>query len=256
MKKLLLTMLFVLIGVSVASAEAFVPNYGYWENSNEISAKKDIIGSINPPQIYDFNTSANAGGEKIVDGKYYIPISYNGGYNGTDTDYIYLDELKGDKGDKGDTGNTGATGSQGIQGLQGVAGQAGQAGVNGLNGVNGQDGAKGDTGAEGKQGVQGNKGEQGVKGDTGKGLENRVELIGDIRVFDTRKWSGDVYGGYDINNKVSIVGAKITYKIGTSYEEREIQKIKQQLNAQLKDEVEKTGEVYITNNGFGIKNKY
>jgi hypothetical protein len=198
-KTLLLTALIVLL-TTIANAETWVNDYGYWENSNEISAKKDLINTINPEQIYDFNTSANAGGEKIVDGKYYMPIMYNGGYNGTDTDYIYVEDLKGTDG------------------------------ANGTNGVNGVDGTTPVKGVDYNDGKDGEKGQQGAQGLQGKGLEDRVEGIVEVRVLDTRNTTWAVYGGHDFNNDVNIVGAKFTYKLGKSYEEKRLELLEAKIN--------------------------
>lgn len=256
MKKLLLSIIFGLVFISVANAEAWIPDYGYFENKNEISAKKEVINNFNPDNIFDFNTSPNTGGEKIQDGKYYVPIMYNGGYNGTDTDYLYLDELKGADGKDGingvdgQDGAAGPQGDKGDQGLQGVAGAVGQAGVDGLNG---QDGAKGDTGATG---AKGDNGKQGVKGDTGKGLEDRVEGIVEVRVLDTRKTTWAIYAGKDFNNDVNIIGAKVTVKLGRSYYEKKIDELEARLNKQEENTTNPTGEVYATDSGFGIREKF
>jgi hypothetical protein len=171
-------------------------------------------------------------------------------------------ELKGEKGDKGDTGkqgikgekgnagidgqngNNGEQGIQGEQGLQGIAGQAGEKGVDGLNGQNG------DKGEQGKEGVKGDK------GDTGKGLKDRVELIGEVRVFDTRKWSGFVYGGVDINNSNSIVGAKVQYKLGRSYEERRLDELEARINAISDTSIPDNAEMYTDGTKIGVHTKF
>jgi len=74
-----------------AHAEVYLKDYGYYENVNEITAKDRIIGAVD--NIFDFKAAANPGGERIGKGRYYIPISYRGGNNGVDEDYIYLDEM-------------------------------------------------------------------------------------------------------------------------------------------------------------------
>lgn len=193
MKKLLFILLMLLVSKNVF-AENWVYNYGYWDNANEINAKTNLISVVDPEKIYDFNTSANTGGEKIQNGKYYVPIMYNGGNNGVDTDYIYIDELNG------------------LDGQDGVNGQKGDTGL------------KGDTG---DQGVQGEKGEQ------GKGLKDRHEAILEARVIDTKRTSVFVYGGHDFNNSNNIFGVKFTVKIGKSYTDKKIEELEKKLNSLL-----------------------
>jgi len=149
---------------------------------------------------------------------------------GTWTDPTTISTLKGDKGDKGDTG---------IQGIRGFQGNDGQDGINGIDGVSGIDGIKGDIGLQGLQGVQGNKGDigsQGTKGDKGnkgdrgeqgergKGLENQVKAGIEFRLFDTQHTTSSIYVNRDFANRVTETGFKLTIKLGTSYEEREIAK--------------------------------
>jgi hypothetical protein len=93
MKKLLIVIL-VIAGGLVSSnlyAETQKEPYGCYENKNEISAKDSIIPYVDI--IFDYENSVNANGDKIEDGKFYIPITYKGGYNGKDTDYIYLEDI-------------------------------------------------------------------------------------------------------------------------------------------------------------------
>jgi len=162
--------------------------------------------------------------------------------------------LKGEKGDKGDTGATGLAGRDGLDGINGIDGEDGLNGTNGINGVDGKGGAKGDTGSQGEQGIQGVKGDvgltgatgekgntgdtgskgdegkEGKKGEQGKGLEDRYEVIGEIRVLDTRKTTTSIYAGRDINNDVNIVGIKFTYKLGQSYYEKKINELESKIN--------------------------
>lgn len=133
---------------------------------------------------------------------------------GTWVDIKDVPELKGEKGDTGTTGTQGIQGEQGIQGIQGITGQNGIDGINGADGKDGKTGAKGDTGKQGERGLQ------------GRGLENRYEVIGEIRLTDTRKTSISIYGGYDVHNEVGITGVKFTWKMGKSYEERKIEDLK------------------------------
>lgn len=199
-KKFVLTFLVLIVTNGLVFAETWIPNYGYYENKNEILAKDRIMDDFN--NIFDFEKSPNVGGERIEQGRYYIETKYQGGYNGTDADYVYLDEVVGK------------------DGTNGVDGRDGQNGLDGRDGVDGQDGEKGE---------KGDKGKQGERGLQGRGLENRHELIVEGRLFDTKRTTFSVYSGYDTNNRVSIVGAKLTIKFGTSYEERELNKLKREI---------------------------
>jgi len=189
--------------------------------------------------------------------------------------------LKGDKGDKGDTGE---------QGIQGIAGQDGRDGVDGINGVDGKDGQKGDkgdtgsqgevgatgqdgtkgdtgengeegkdgdVGKEGKKGTKGDKGKQGIQGEQGKGLEDRYELIGEVRLFDTKRTTWSVYAGHDFNNDVNIIGAKCVVKIGRSYEERRLDELEKKIDALYQEQEMNNVEVVpYGNTGLRIKTNF
>lgn len=105
-------MVLLVLSATMSYAENTIPNYGYYDNANEIAAKDRLIPHVS--SILDFDTQAQPG-------RYYIPITYQGGNNGTDTDYIYADEL------------IGKNGSQGTQGVQGAKGDTGAAGRDGTD---------------------------------------------------------------------------------------------------------------------------
>jgi len=150
--------------------------------------------------------------------------------------------LKGDKGDTGEQGIQGIQGNPGVAGQDGLNGLNGQDGINGIDGLNGEQGIqgftgdKGDTGEQGIQGVQGVQGKTGVKGDKGdrglrgKGLKNQQKAGIELRVFDTKRTTFSIYMNNDFNNKVTETGIKLTIKLGTSYEEREIAKTNRRLD--------------------------
>jgi len=169
----------------------------------------------------------------------------------------YNDGTKGDTGDQGPAGNDGINGSDGKDGINGVDGKDGKKGDKGDQGKRGKAGKTGDKGDVGSKGDTGDKGRQ---GDIGKGLKNRTELMAEVRVFDTRKWAGFVYGGHDFNNSINVVGAKVQYKIGSSYEERRLNELEARLDAlgATKDVSyrEVTPEVYVTDNGIGIRERF
>lgn len=147
---------------------------------------------------------------------------------------------KGDKGDKGDTGQPGVPGSNGRDGAPGQDGRDGEPGSNGRDGAPGQNGSNGEQGPRGDKGNNGNDGAQGPKGDKGNSGENgakgksgkdglngedarlRTQVIGEIgvRLFDTRRFQGQIYNAYDMRAKHNAqVGIRVLYKLGRSYEE-------------------------------------
>lgn len=195
-----------------------------------------------------FTTKVFAGG--VTDdnngNKGYILVStgQNQGANseGHWTNPSCIPELKGDKGDTGDNGqdgNDGYTPIKRVDYFDGTNGIDGEDGLDGINGLDGKDGLsiKGDTGdtgvgepgKDGKDGANGKdgkniKGDKGKQGEIGKGLKDRQELQLEIRLRDTRKTGIFFYFIHDFNNDNNTAGIKFLWKLGTSYEEREIAK--------------------------------
>jgi len=177
--------------------------------------------------------------------------------------------LKGEKGDTGAqgeqgipglNGQDGINGTNGVDGVNGVDGEKGDQGEVGLQGEQGNEGSKGDNGQDGKNGDKGDKGDEGKKGDQGiqgpqgKGLEDRYELIGEVRVLDTKKTTWSIYAGRDVNNNNNIFGAKVTYKLGRSYEERRLDELEARLNKQEEMKTANDVQVVPTPTGFKISN--
>jgi hypothetical protein len=183
------------------------------DGQNGLDGRDGIDGAVGPQ------------GEKGDTGEQ--GVAGNDGTNGQD----------GKNGDKGDKGDTGSQGEQGIQGEQGVKGDIGLTGATGEKGNTGDTGSKGDKGDEGKEGK---KGEQGIQGERGKGLEDRYEVIGEIRILDTRKTTTSIYAGRDINNDVNIVGVKFTYKLGRSYYEKKLDALEARVNNLVPEQVTET----------------
>jgi len=208
------------------------------------------------------------------------------------TDPSFLKGDTGERGETGATGQDGQGGRDGIDGQAGINGQDGQAGINGQDGqvgldgqdgqagINGQDGQAGINGQDGQTGVagqvgevgktgdtgtmgekgnagdkgeEGKKGEQGLQGERGKGLEDRVELIGEVRLLDTKRTTWSVYAGHDVNNKVGIFGAKVVVKLGRSYEERRLDDLEARLNILQPQTTNENIEVVPTTTGFRIQ---
>jgi hypothetical protein len=158
------------------------------------------------------------------------------GTNGTNG----LDGQDGLNGTDGAKGDTGSQGEQGIQGEQGVKGDIGLTGESGQQGNSGDTGSKGDTGDKGDEGKEGKQGKQGIQGERGKGLEDRYEVIGEVRLLDTKKTTWSIYAGRDFNNDVNIIGAKVTVKIGRSYYEKKIDALEAKINSMVPEQVTET----------------
>ena len=150
---------------------------------------------------------------------------------------IGLTGSQGEVGVSGSNGSDGLNGEQGLQGLQGVAGQIGEQGLQGLTGQTGSDGKNGE---QGKTGNDGKEGKQGIQGERGKGLEDRYEVIGEVRLLDTKRTTWSVYAGRDFNNNVNIIGAKVTVKIGRSYYEKKIDALEAKVNSMVPEQVTET----------------
>jgi len=129
-----------------------------------------------------------------------------------------IDGLNGDKGDTGQQGIQGFTGEQGIQGIQGIQGLIGNIGNTGEQGIQG---------VQGKTGVKGDKGDRGLRG---KGLKDQYKAGVGLRIFDTKRTQGEIAYYRDFNNQANEIVAKITIKLGSSYEEREISKTNSRLD--------------------------
>lgn len=133
---------------------------------------------------------------------------------------------RGPKGDKGDTGQPGDPGQNGRDGAPGQDGRDGEPGSNGRDGApgqNGEQGPKGDKGDKGNSGEKGKSGKDGKDGLNGEDARLRTQVIGEIgvRLFDTRRFQGQIYNAYDMRAKHNAqVGIRVLYKLGRSYEER------------------------------------
>lgn len=90
-------------------------------------------------------------------------------------------------------------------------------------------GEKGDIGKTGNKGKNGERGIQGEKGLQGKGLKDRYEIQGEIRISDTQRTSTAIYGIHDFNNDIQTVGIKFTWKLGKSYEEKLLDELEQRI---------------------------
>lgn len=195
--------IWTLAAVASLTGVAFA-DLGIMNTTSESTAKNEAAG-IGITQVYDHpNQSPN--------GQFVVPVQYNrtnAEGNGAefdsnnskknDIDYIPLTQLKG------------------------AAGAAGAAGSAGATGAAGQKGDKGKDGADGKDGRNG----------TDATIDNHLFLnVGlDLRWYDWKHVSLNSGYRYDVrhfNHTVDI--AVVQIKLGRSYEQRELDKLKKLLN--------------------------
>lgn len=194
-KKMMMVMMLLMLWVSVANAETSLAGYGFYENVNEISAKDEAI-NLGINNTYDFQTTPNQDGESLGNGKYYVPIRYNGGYNGTDEDYIYLNELKGKDGTNGKDGQIDAKTLNNL--TSGINTSYAEA-VNVDNRLN-------------------------------KLEATQHKIVGKIRWHDSQKWEVESFVEYTSNrNTISAVGLEMTYKFGKSWSEKKMEEMEKRL---------------------------
>lgn len=163
--------------------------------------------SLGVTTIYDHPTQA-------PNGQFYVPVEYNrvgdpaageqdpnAPKNTTDIDYVPLSQLKG---------------------------AAGTAGIAGAQGTQGNTGSKGDVGAAGKDGKDGKDGRDGSDANINNNLFLNVGL--NVRWYDWKHVSLNSGYHYDVNHYNHTVDiAIIQIKLGRSYEQREIEKLKKLL---------------------------
>lgn len=170
--------------------------------------------------------------------------------HGKDSIGIWTDPSElGLKGEKGDTGATGESGKDGYSPVKNADYFDGQDGYTPIKGIDYNDGTDGVDGLNGSDGQDG-KSITGPQGPQGKGLEDRTEIIGEVRVLDTKRTTWSVYAGRDINNGVGIYGAKVTIKLGRSYEERRLDELEARLNMAQPTAQE---DVIVVPTGTGFK---
>lgn len=165
---------------------------------------------------------------------------------------------QGSQGIQGLIGTQGVKGDTGLQGVQGDLGANGVNGKDGATGLQGDKGDKGDQGIQGFKGDIGFTGAQGVSGLNGKDVDpatvnkinntldkhetriGNLEQISqqqsdainklqqtkllmeqDIRLYDGKRTTIAAFNSYDLNAGHGFAqGLRITFKPGTSYEER------------------------------------
>ncbi|MHA1755082.1 MAG: response regulator [Candidatus Odinarchaeia archaeon] len=116
----------------------------------------------------------------------------------------------------------GETGVQGIQGNVGVQGIQGNVGVQGITGIN----ADMSIVDNNTRSISNNSNRINSLDNRIKDLEKtQVVIEGQIRIIDTKKWEVKLFTAYNTTrNMFDRVGAKIMFKLGKSYEEKEIEK--------------------------------
>ena len=93
-------------------------------------------------------------------------------------------------------------------------------------------------------------------------LEQTQGIVGaEIRLYDSKKITITTFADYTTNRQmVDRAGVKITYKIGMSYEERELAKLNKRLdkleNIKTQKQNIENAEPYFTQSGLGIRSKF
>jgi hypothetical protein len=183
------------------------------------------------------------------------------------------------KGQDGFNGNDGYTPIKNVDYFDGVDGKNGVSGTNGLDGKTPIKGIDYNDGVSGIDGKNGKDVDPAVVNDlTNKinsntyninGLNNRVNQLeetqyivgGEVRVYDSKKWQVKTFVDYTTTRQtVDRAGIRITYKIGQSFEEKELSKLNVRLNKlegiKTQQQKEDNTEFYTTNNGMGIREKF
>ena len=139
-----------------------------------------------------------------------------------------------------DNGNGEGCEGNTIVGSQGPTGPIGPQGPSGSNGSNGQNGSNGSNGQDGKNGNNGKDGKDGKNGSAPDGL-NDTRLVADtaLRLYDGKRVQWQVFNiyafgsrpGQDVfgNGKNQSYGVRVIFKLGSSYEERELESLKAQV---------------------------
>lgn len=153
-------------------------------------------------------------------------------------------------------GPQGEQGIQGEQGLQGIQGEQGVAGLNGLDGLNGEKGDKGDKGDDGKDvdpatvnnlqtQITNNTNATDIIRNNLKATNKRVDSLEErvdnleetkvggevsIRLADDKYWTASIYDSFDVrHHRNDMVGIRLMFKAGKSYEEELIEKQQREL---------------------------
>jgi hypothetical protein len=177
------------------------------------------------------------------------------GHQGTWTDPSFL------KGDKGDVGATGATGKDGKNGVNGLKGDKGDVGLTGSKGDDGKD-VDPVTVNKFQNEIDSNTKAINDLGNKVTDLESTQYVVGtEIRVYDSKKWTVSTFVDYtSTRNMIDRAGVRITYKVGQSAEEKQINQLQARLDrlegVQEVKQRSDDAEVYTTENGMGIRSKF
>lgn len=253
MKKLFLTFIVLSFCVSTSYAENWIENYGFYDNKNEISAKDYLIKNVN--NIFDYEKSANNGGEKIKNGRYYLPIKYQGGNNGIDEDYIYVDELLYD-----DT-NINTKINNNIKNIKKNKKKIKKIDNKHTIWNEKQDVAISNNETNitnNKQAISNNSNRIDDLNNRVNDLEDTQYIVGtEVRMYDSKKWQVNAFADYSTNRQIiDRTGIRFTYKIGQSYEEKRVDQLERKINSLLENHslVERDNvKVIPTKTGFKIE---
>lgn len=102
----------------------------------------------------------------------------------------------------------------------------GKDGANGYTPIKGVDYSDGLTPVKGVDYFDGVNGKDGKNGLNGKDLKDQYKVGIEFRVLDTKKTTWLTYYNRDFNNDTNEIGVKVQIKLGKSYEEKLIEKLK------------------------------
>jgi hypothetical protein len=91
--------------------------------------------------------------------------------------------------------------------------------------------------------------------------DTQYNVVGKVRVYDSRKIQVNTFVSYATNRStVESAGVEVTWKLGSSYEERRADALEARLNKlegiQTTQQIEANSEMYTTSNGMGIRGKF
>jgi hypothetical protein len=139
------------------------------------------------------------------------------------------------KGDPGISGKDGVTPVKGVDYFDGTDGKTPVKNVDYFDGVNGADGKDADPATVNnlQNSINSNSSSINNLNNRLDNLEETQSIVGaEVRILDTKKWTVTLFADYSENRQmIDRTGIKFTYKIGSSYEEREIKKLQQRIEA-------------------------
>jgi len=206
-----------------AYGEDYLDNYGFYQFTDEKSAKDYLIDK-EIDYIYDYEyPSKNAGGEYIPRGDYYIPIRYwdCNGSRVVDEDYIAIKDFMNIPSDYDERQDITINNNTSI--------------LNDHNNILNNHSSRLDNHENRLDSLE----------------DTQFNLMGEVNILQGKRWKFGAYGKYNLNRNVtSEVGLKITIDLDKSWSVKELEKVNKRLEAlesklnrhNIKTETVKTGD--------------